>query len=296
MPKPLIDAWNWFFALDWSRLDNIFSALAAMAALVGIIWAAFRFVVRPLWRLIWKRLRRRPAQAKLLDKLVCGSSVEYVESMFGNAHLVTFVDEREQRTYHLRGAWVMVEIENGRVIAFSITITDRDMAYNTKNLTRGFLDFDLGRDKFPEHDLHCDGEQVWIGAYRRGYARTYYMGRPAAYLRFVVSHNMAGTGDFDSGEPISGHVIASGQFSPTYGQSYEPFAEPIRGNGITANTLTVIHPDAPDREFLSRDVHGPDESHMGLATSIRPPDNRTIRTRLAVGLYQMKNALRKLIS
>lgn len=288
LPKPLIDAWNWFFALDWSRLDNIFSALVGMTVILGLGWAGFKFIVKPLW----KRLRRRPAQAKLLDKLACGSSVGYVESLFSHAHMITFADEREQRTYHLRGAWVMIEIDNGRVIAFSITITDRDMPYSTKSSTLGYIDIELGRDTFPESDQFCDGEQYWLGAYRRGYARTYYLGRPAAYLRFVLSHNMSGTGNWDSNEVVPHGVIASGNFS----QSYEPFNGPSMGTGIVANTLTVIHPEAPSREFLDRDVHGPDESHMGLATSIRPPDNRTLRTRLAYRRYQLKNAAKKLIS
>jgi hypothetical protein len=283
----LSDWLHWFGALDWSHLDNVLSSIVAVTVLTGIGWAGIRFGWNPL--AAW--LGRRRAQSKLLDQLACGSSIAYVESLFGAAQFITYSDEREQRTYHLRGAWVMIEIADARVIAFSITITNRRMYYNTKRLTRGFIDINLGKDTFSEHEEHCDGEQFWMAAYRWGYARTYYIGRFGAYLRFILLHNMSGTGDLSSSESLPSGEINSGAFT----EAYAPFTLTIRANGITANTLTVIHPEAPSREFLARNFHGPDESHVKMATAIKPPDNRTIRNRLAYRRYQLKQAAKKMV-
>ena len=271
---------DWLKSLDWSQLNNVLSAVVAATVIAGIAWAAIKFV----WNPLFERLGRRRAQSKLLDQLACGSSVAYVESLFGAAQFITYSNDREQRTYHLRGAWVMIEIADARVIAFSITITDRRMYYNTKRLTRGFIDTKLGKDTFSEHDEHCDGEQFWTAAYRWGYARTYYIGRFGAYLRFILSHNMSGTGNFDTDESAASGEINSGAFTETY----EPFGLTVRATGITANTLTVIHPEAPDREFLSRNIHGPDESHVKMATAIKPPTDTTLRNRLRYKRYQTR--------
>ncbi|GAA2794965.1 ETEC_3214 domain-containing protein [Mycolicibacterium pallens] len=278
---------HWLGALDWSQLNNVVSSIVGVLGLTGIAWATIRFGLNPL--AAW--LGRRRAQSKLLDQLACGSSVAFVESLFGAAQFITYENEREQRTYHLRGAWVMIEIADARVIAFSITITNRRIYYNTKRLTRGFIDMNLGRDTFSEQEKFCDGEQYWMAAYRWGYARTYYLGRPGAYLRFIVSHNMSGTGDLSSSTSLPSGEIKSGAFS----ENYEPFRLTVPATDVTANTLTVIHPEAPSREFLARNIHGPDESHVKMATAIRPPDNRTIRTRLAYRRYQLKQGTKKML-
>lgn len=164
------------------------------------------------------------------------------------------------------------------------------MYYNIKRLTRGFIDIKIGKDTFRDHEEHCDGEQYWMAAYRWGYARTYYIGRFGAYLRFILSHNMSGTGDLSSSESLPSGEINSGAFTETY----EPFSLTVRATDITANTLTVIHPEAHSDEFLSRNIHGPDESHVKMATAIKPPDNRTIRSRLLYKQYQLKRLAKRL--
>jgi hypothetical protein len=181
---------DWLKALDWSHLDNVLSSIVGATVMAGIVWAAIRFV----WNPLFERLGRRRAQAKLLDQLACLSSVDYIESLLGAAQFITYADEREQRTYHLPGAWVMVELKDARVVAFSITITKRRMYYNTKRLTFGFLKVKLGKDKFGDHGIGYGGERLWIGAYRRGYLRTYDFRRSDAYQRFWLSHNMSGVG------------------------------------------------------------------------------------------------------
>ncbi len=293
---------QWFSALDWSHLDNVLSSIVGVTVLAGIAWAAIKFLWNPLFDPLFDWLTRRGRQAKLLDQLACGSSVVFVESLFGAPQFVSYADDREQRTYHLRGAWVMIEIDKARVIAFSVTITNRRMHYNTKRLTRGHIKVKLGKDTFGEPEPYCDGEQSWIGANRYGFARTYYLGRQAAYMRFIVSHNMSGVGSFGPKGSIHGANYNTGKFADPVGFVNVPVweasqNEPVQREtriGITANTLTVIHPEAPDAEFLRRQVHGPDESHLRLATAIKLPDDQTWRTRLRYRKYQLTQAVKKL--
>lgn len=279
----LADLWNWFAGLDWSRLDNIFSAIAGVTVLVGIAWAAVRFVFDPLSA--W--LNRRGAQAKLLDQLSCLSSVQFVESLFGPAKFITFENEREQRTYRLHGAWVMVELKDARVVAFSITVTNRRMYYKTKRLTMGFLKIKLGKDSFGDHESGYDGERLWIGAYRYGYLRTYDFRRSGGYQRFWLSHNMSGAGSFAVVDPSGDkddvlHTYETGQLRGAHSQhrSMEPGLD---ASGTRINTLTVMHQDAgvPESDFLARDIHGIDEARALLASStVKPPSALSARRKI----------------
>ena len=106
---------------------------------------------------------RRRAQAAILDKLACGSSVEFTEAQLGVAQFARRQDGREQKIYRLPGAWVTVEFM-GNVVTFSITITSADMYYSTKRLTFGQLDLQLGKDTFAKARRDFDGERRWIGA------------------------------------------------------------------------------------------------------------------------------------
>jgi hypothetical protein len=92
----------------------VLSSIVGVTVLTGIGWAAIKFG----WNPLSERLGRRRAQAKLLDKLACGSSVPYVESLLGAPQFITYANEREHRTYHLPGAWVMIEIEDARASPF----------------------------------------------------------------------------------------------------------------------------------------------------------------------------------
>ncbi|SDE22799.1 hypothetical protein SAMN04488581_3618 [Mycolicibacterium neoaurum] len=279
--------WDWLKSLNWSQLNNVLSAVVAATVIAGLFGATIRFV----WNPLFESLGRRRAQATKLDRLACGSSIAFIETHFGAAQFITYENLREQRTYRLFGAWVMIEISDDRVIAYSITITDRRMWYRTDRLTRGFVDVKLGKDKFRQPDEHCDGEQYWMAAYRWGYARTYYIGRFGAYLRFILSHNMTGVGDFDVGNIAQAGELSSGAFSADFDQ----IDVRIPATGITANTLTVIHPEAPHQEFLSRIIHGPDESHVKMATAIVSPNDTTARGRIRLFRYRFSSHLKRLL-
>jgi hypothetical protein len=268
-------------------MDVVFRSLgagAATAALLTLAWGT----VKGGGKLMWAVFGRRRAQARLLDQLACGSSVDYVESLFGVAQFITFEDEREQRTYHLPGAWVMVELNKRAVIAYSITITSRRMSYSIKRLTFGLQKVKLGKDKFGDHGIGYRGERLWIGAHRFGYTRCYYYGNPAGYQYYWLSYNMSGVGVLSASEATPG-LIERGVFAA---QLSSPDSitdgDGVDASGITVNTLTVLHPEGPVDQFNSRHILGPDEARVRLASTIRPPSDMSLRTRLRNRRFRMR--------
>jgi len=280
---------EWLKALDWSHWDNVLSATVGVTVLVGIAWAAIKFVLNPLadW------LGRRRAQAKRLDQLACGSSVEFVESLFGVAQFISSEDGRQQRTYRQPGAWVMIEIVDNYVYAFSITVTSRWLHYSTKRLTFGLLNVKLGKSKFGPSGVGYEGERLWIGARRSGYLRRYYFGNPGGYQYYWLSYNMSGVGVFSRGDTDS-MFVETGPFcsdpeSPNR-YNYEPALD---ASGTTINTLTVLSPEGSVDQLTARHVLGPDEDRVRLASTIRPAGG-TLRTWYYLKRYRLRQAFQKL--
>lgn len=265
---------RWFDGLNWPHFDNMLSSIVAVTVLSGIGWATIRLGLNPLSE--W--LGRRRAQANLLDQLACGSTVAYVESFLGVAQFVTFEDGLEQRIYHLRGAWVMVELnrESQVVVAFSITVTDRRFHYSTKKLTFGHLDIRLGKDTFGPPGLGFEGERLWLGPYRHSYLRTYYFHRAGGTVRFWLSYNMSGVGEFN---PIHSSFYESGSFADDPNTAIPASDESaLDSSGITVNTLTVLHPEGSVHAFSKRYILGADSIRVRLAASV-PPPRLTLRQR-----------------
>lgn len=241
---------------------------------------------------MWTVFGRRRAQARLLDQLACGSSVDYVESLFGVAQFTTFEDEREQRTYHLPGAWVMVELEKKAVIAYSITITNRHMSYSIERLTFGFQKVKLGKSKFGDRGIGFRGERLWVGAHRSGYARSYYYGNPAGYQYYWLSYNMSGAGRL-SAPGLAPGLIERGVFAAQLSSpDSRTDGDGVDASAITVNTLTVLHPQSPVDQFNSRHVLGPDEARVKLARTVRPPIYPSLRTRFRARRYRLRNAMK----
>lgn len=282
-------------SFDLETLNNALSAGAAAAALLGVAWA----VMRLIWAGGRNLFGRRLAQSKLLNQLACKSSAEYVESLLGPAQFMTYANDRQQRTYHLPGAWVMTELKDGAVVAFSITVTKRRMYFNTKRLTFGFIRVKLGKSKFGDHGIGYDGERSWIGAYRVGYLRTYDFRRSGAYQRFWLSYNMAGVGNFGAIDRNTGgaaHSYETGALCEDQNAvQCHPLEPGLDASRCTINTLTVMHQDsAPESDFLARGVLGPDESLVQLASTVKPPNNQPLRGRLRYRKYQLLQAAKKL--
>ncbi|WP_157625817.1 ETEC_3214 domain-containing protein [Mycobacterium sp. 155] len=277
---------EWLKALDWSHWDSVVSATVGVTVLAGIAWAAIKFVLNPL--AVW--LGRRRAQAKLLDQLACGSSVEYVESLFGVAQFVGQRGGNETRTYRLAGAWVIIEIRDRAVFSYSITVTNPRMHYNTKRLTFNMLKIRLGKDKFPKRGIGYGGEHLWVAIrLRHGYVQHYNLREAGAMQFYWLSHNQAGAGQFY--EDFSYADRGSGVFA----HDHSGEGEPIDASGITVNTLTVASPELIHTEtgaFLAID-----ESEVKLASAVRPPLKGTRRYRLGLKWFKLKGwALRALAS
>ncbi|WP_131807619.1 ETEC_3214 domain-containing protein [Mycolicibacterium wolinskyi] len=258
--------WDWLAALDWSKSDNVLSSIVGVTVLAGIAWAAIRYIFNPLAAC----LGRRRAQSKLLDQLACGCSVAYVESLLG-ASMFTgrLANDRETRTYRLPGAWVIIEIRKGAVFSYSITITNAKMHYNTRQLTFGCLDVDLGRDKFKPPEQYCEGEHYWVAVrLRHGYERYYNFREAGEMQHYWLSHNAAGVGEFGF---LAGYPdIARGLYRSVHDQSQ---ADPIDSTAVTVNTLSVTTP-----EVLSSDLPHAyvaiDEAQIRLAPSNKHRQSR----------------------
>ena len=131
---------------DWTGWLVYLTFGAATVTIVGATPRAFQTIRR-----VWMSTGgRRGAQAAILDRLACGSTQAFVDELLGTPQFVTTIDDRAQRIYRLRGAWVAVEIHQGAVMAFSITITQPSMSYSVTKHAHGLMHAILGKSTFAE--------------------------------------------------------------------------------------------------------------------------------------------------
>jgi hypothetical protein len=106
---------------------------------------------------------------------------------------------------------------------------------------------------------------------------------------------MSGVGVFGVAEPGSNEAAYwynTGAFCQDTNVAERHQSEPgLNANGTTVNTLTVVHPEAPMDEFLARNILGPDESHVLMASTINPSTGRTWRGTLIYRRYQIMQAI-----
>lgn len=270
---------NW----NWSHLDNVLSSIVAVTVLSGIAWATIKLVLNPFSE--W--LGRRRAQAQVLDQLVCGSSVAFNESLLGVAQFINTEEGREERIYRLRGGWVLIEIKDEAVFAFSITISNPRLYYRTKSLTFGYLNVKLGKSRFGDAGCDFDGERYSIGGRDFGYQRHYYFGNPAGYQDYFLSYNRCGAGIFSGPGAKDGMLRVSGTLGSGFGDENRlPYGEKIDASGITINSLTVTRLVGSREEFLLRNRRGPEETTLRLAQNFRHPTGQT-RWQLFQAKYQL---------
>jgi hypothetical protein len=186
--------------LDWLK-DGLTIADSGFAVLGGLIVAA-GYSVKPLRR----RWQRRPSQvqkqqAEKLDQLGLGRPLETIEAVLGSPHLLnrwnTPEGQGEERIYRLPGAWVVLYPHEGAVAAYSITITDADLYYDTAKITRGIVPVRLGRSPFA--DARAEGHTDFVAMYPRfgTFHRYYDYGCTAAGGQFIwLAYNPTGTGDY----------------------------------------------------------------------------------------------------
>ena len=178
---------------------------------------------------------------------------------WGPPLFITYPDGYEERLYRLPGAWVTVQPLNGAVRAFSITITDADMYYDTGPMTHGSIDLDLGRDTFGKAPP-SDDEALHIGPRWASFVRYYSYGGVAGNRFYYLAFNGQGTGIFDN----LGSSYLTGIYAPCGGYGTPP--DPAK---ITANTLTVVSPEGTQDDMRARHIHGPHHDLLGLPSETR---------------------------
>lgn len=285
--------------------DNIATGLgvgASAAAVLAALWATLK-----LARQAWARSAgRRRAQSKLLNKLACGSSREYVESLLGVPQFSTTEGQVERDIYSLTGAWVQVEFCDGEVIAFSITIRDRNMWHSTKRLMYGNANLKIGKDNFgnPILSPEFNGERslhLWYGARTRGAAEWLSFGNPGQYQDYWLSHNMAGAGrmevdlkstDYRSGQYLREENLNEWELHPGSASNCPELS------GVTINTLTILGPYPKaglDRaDFMKRITLGPDHDRLRLAGYWIPGRLEEIAGKLASLKWRVTNKMRSI--
>lgn len=243
---------------------------AAAAAVIAAAWSVLQ-LTQQLWA---KSVGRRRVQAKLLDQLTCGSSPEFIETLLGVAQFTSKEGELRQNTYCLPGAWVMVELKDDEVIAFSITIRNKRVWHSARRLTFGNISVKLGRDTFSK--VQPESLRIWLGAHTYGSLAHFYFGNPGQYQNYWLSHNMAGAGtmtiDLKGGDFVSGE----------YGTVNRPAPDM---SGVVINTLTILSPSekgwAAKAKFMDRLVLGPHHDSLRLAGYWIPGPLRRFRWHLA---------------
>lgn len=238
--------------------------LAEAAELAGVIGALG--VVAAIYKGAASRLRAtvfsRRDLARRLNRLACGVTTEYVDSMFGpppfrfsgptdKAAQAPGVTLLSQRIYRTRHAWLQVIAGfDGTVRAFSITVTDPKFRFGTGHLMFDRLDIQLGAARFGDLGHQPDGWLSRTLARRFAYAESHYFGNPGSYQVYVLGYNDIGIGHYqlppsfkvpDLSDP---RHWSGGRLSPETGSrpDWEPLPEwlqPARDQ-TTVNTLTVL--------------------------------------------------------
>lgn len=160
-----------------------------------------------------RHLGSRSQLKKRLAKMAVGVTSDHVRSLFGvpvmqrpapgnhDAIDVIFMTEH---------AWVVTREKSGAVIAWSITVFDRKLKIDLRELSFGLMNGTLGQSTFAEVVERPDGYSEMRGASSYAYAERTYFGRPSAYQSFVVMYNTEGVGTFkESGQAL----VATSQFA-----------------------------------------------------------------------------------
>ncbi|MUL75721.1 hypothetical protein [Mycolicibacterium sp. CBMA 226] len=203
-----------------------------------------------------RRWQRRPSQvqkqqAAILDQLGLGRPLETIEAALGSPHLLnrlkTSEGESEERVYRLPGAWVILHVAEGAVTAYSITITDARLYYDTGKITRGIVPVNLGRSVFAEARTEGAADSLEVYPRFSTFNRYYNYGANVTGGQFIwLAFNPAGAGDFSgaSGWDWKKHTSADER------------AAASDLSQITVNTITICGWDANSR-LLNQPVYGP---------------------------------------
>lgn len=232
---------------DW--LSSLDAALAIVLA-VAAIYLFFRKRITRLWQRRPQQVRR--AQAAKLDQLGLGRPLARLEEVLGHPHFQP-EEARADRLYRLPGAWVVLRSNAGVVEAFSITVTDSKLYYDTERITGSLVAVRLGRSTFADAPLIGSSEKFDIYARFATFVRYYDYGSNAGGGQFLwLAHNPRGAG------VMEGDAYASGVFAPDHAgdpASRERGVRPDHAK-IVVNTLSVSGWNA-HKSMLNSGIHGP---------------------------------------
>lgn len=260
-------------------------AILGLAAAIVAIGGGVLGVYRGLAALYGQTIGSRHRLSSRLNQLAAGVTLRWVEDRLGDP---AFVREfrppdatgklgMRELVYRDKHAWVQVLVdEHEAVVRFSVTVTDPRFRFEVSDLTFGNLTAKLGRTTFSgaRSQVEPQGYSLRIGAHNFEYAEAYWFGNPGNYQWYVVSHNDAGTGNFDF--TVSSRVppgFQDGVFnSENLGYSefdfYKEEAAQFRAK-TTINTLTVLGP-------WRTDAQADEAVRMSLAEP-RGPDSNQVR-------------------
>jgi hypothetical protein len=133
-------------------VDAFLNFLGQFATIFAAVAAAVPFGVSfRNWYM--KCIGSRRELSRRLGKMAVGVALDYVKSLFGTPLM-------QRDTYNVAGsvdyifmtdhAWIVVRIRGGEVLAWSITVTDKWLKVNLRDLTFGLVKGKLGRSRFAD--------------------------------------------------------------------------------------------------------------------------------------------------
>jgi hypothetical protein len=272
-------------------------AILGLAAAIVAIGGGALGAYRGLAALYSKTIGSRRRLSNRLNQLAAGVTLRWMEDRLGDP---AFVREfrppgikgrlgLRELVYRDRHAWIQVLVDEHEAVArFSITVTDPRFRFPISDLTFGNMTAKLGRTTFSgiRSQLEQQGQSLRMGAHNFEYAEAYWFGNPGNYQWYVLSHNDAGTGNFDFTvservRPMfqDGVLKSEDTDYPKYDFHSEEAAQ-FRAK-TTVNTLTVLGPwrtDAQAGESVRMSLaepRGPDSNQVRVLV----PDSRERRQR-----------------
>jgi hypothetical protein len=264
-----------------SSAEAILGLAAAIVAIGGGAFAAYRWLAGLYGRTAGSRRRL----SKRLNQLAAGVTTRWVEDRLGGPAFVREFRPQgimgrlglRELVYRDRHVWVQVLADEHEAVArFSITVTDPRFRFQISDLTFGHLTAKLGRTSFSgaHSQLEQQGRSLRIGAHNFEYAEAYWFGNPGSYQWYVLSHNDAGTGNFDFTVGGRGQSPFQDGVLKSENTDYPEFD--FQGDGAerfrvktTINTLTVLGPWRTDFQA--------DESLWTSLAEPRGPDSNQVR-------------------
>jgi len=232
-------------------ITDAIATAAGIVAIGGAAVAAYGGGLRTYRRTIGSRCDL----AGRLNRLACGTTGAYVGNLLGIPAFQKSIGfgieapPATEYTYATKHAWVQVTIgaEDGVVLCFAITVTDRHFRFRIRDLTFDHLDIRLGHDRFDALDHQPTDTRLVRAARRYHYAEAHRYGNPGGYQTYVLAAMDSGIGwrrvhALPAGRAwaTEGFQTTSGPIPPVENEVPENLA--VWRHGLRVDTLRVIGP------------------------------------------------------